>query len=198
MLRDVFIPMAGVAEFTMGFGLIWTPLVRRLSAVALFIIFNAAVYPFGRIDMVGHALIMAIIVAVAADHTREVRFLPALKRSLAGVPVGLTAAIVIFVSGYWGLHLAFYGPDGRIGAPIEEIATQSYSPEHTHGPQAVGRIGAPPDRGLSADRPNRSVPSPNSTSGATAAFLAAMDRMHKPMMDGINPPDPDVALSDGV
>ena len=48
MPRDVFIPMAGVAEFTMGFGLLWTPLVRRLSAIALFVIFNAAVYPFGR------------------------------------------------------------------------------------------------------------------------------------------------------
>lgn len=45
--RDVFIPMAGVAEFTMGFGMIWTPLVRRLSAIALFVIFNAAVYPSG-------------------------------------------------------------------------------------------------------------------------------------------------------
>jgi len=33
MPRDVFIPMAGVAEFTMGFGLLWTPLVRRLSAI---------------------------------------------------------------------------------------------------------------------------------------------------------------------
>ena len=31
MPRDVFIPMAGVAEVTMGFGLLWTPLVRRLS-----------------------------------------------------------------------------------------------------------------------------------------------------------------------
>jgi hypothetical protein len=69
MPRDVFIPMAGVAEFTMGFGLIWTPLVRRLSAIALFLIFNAAAYPFGRVDLVGHALIMAVIVAIAADHT---------------------------------------------------------------------------------------------------------------------------------
>ena len=60
--RDAFIPMAGVAEFTLGFAFLWTPLVRRLSAVSLFVIFNAAVYPFGRIDMVGHALIMAIIV----------------------------------------------------------------------------------------------------------------------------------------
>jgi hypothetical protein len=63
MPRDVFIPMAGVAEFTMGLGLLWTPLVRRLSAIALFVIFNAAVYPFGRIDLIGHALIMAIIIA---------------------------------------------------------------------------------------------------------------------------------------
>ena len=46
MPRDVFIPMAGVAEFTMGFGLLWTALVRRLSAITLFVIFNAAVYPF--------------------------------------------------------------------------------------------------------------------------------------------------------
>ena len=115
MPRDVFIPMAGVAEFTMGFGLIWTPLVRRLSAIALFIIFNAAVYPFGRIDLIGHALIMAIIVAIAADHTREVHFLPALKRRLAGVPAGLAAALVIFVTGYWGLHIAIYGIEGNVG-----------------------------------------------------------------------------------
>ncbi len=112
MPRDMFIPMAGVAEFTMGFGLLWTPLVRRLSAIALFVIFNAAVYPFGRVDLIGHALIMAIIVAIAADHTREVHFLPALKRRLAGVPAGLAAALVIFVTGYWGLHIAIYGIEG--------------------------------------------------------------------------------------
>lgn len=60
----------------MGFGLLWTALVRRLSAITLFVIFNAAVYPFGRIDLVGHALIMTIIVAIAAQiqlqHGRDV------------------------------------------------------------------------------------------------------------------------------
>ncbi len=147
MPEHVFVPMAGVAEFTMGFGLIWTPLVRRLSAIALFVIFNAAVYPFGRIDMIGHALIMAIIVAIAADHTREVHFLPALKRSLAGVPAGLAGALVVFVTGYWGLHLAFYGPAGRVGPPLAEMATHSHNPERPHGPQAPRGIGAPPDRG---------------------------------------------------
>lgn len=148
MPEHVFVPMAGVAEFTMGFGLIWTPLVRRLSAIALFVIFNAAVYPFGRIDMIGHALIMAIIVAIAADHTREIHFLPALKRSLTGVPAGLAGALVVFVTGYWGLHLAFYGPEGRVGLPVAGVATHSYNPEHPHGPQALGGIGAPPDRDL--------------------------------------------------
>jgi hypothetical protein len=65
----------------MGFGVLWTPLISRLSAIALFIIFNAAVYPFGRIDLVSHALIMAIIGVIAVDHARQVTFLPAVKRS---------------------------------------------------------------------------------------------------------------------
>ena len=60
--------MAGVAEFTMGFGLLWSPLIRRLSAVALIVIFTAAVYPFGRIDLVGHALIMGRAVALHPVH----------------------------------------------------------------------------------------------------------------------------------
>ncbi len=174
MPRDVFIPMAGVAEFTMGFGLIWTPLVRRLSAIALFVIFNAAVYPFGRIDMIGHALIMAIIVAIAADHTREIHFLPAVKRSLAGVPVGLASALVVFVTGYWGFHIAVYGPEGRIGQPTGEIATHSHSPEHPHGPQAPGGIGAPPDRSSSMGGPaaqsGQDATATEPTAPATAAF----------------------------
>ncbi len=41
----------------LGFGLLATPLMRRLSALGLLLIFNAAVYPFGRVDLIGHALI---------------------------------------------------------------------------------------------------------------------------------------------
>jgi hypothetical protein len=155
MPRDAFIPMAGVAEFTMGFGLIWTPLIRRLSAVALFVIFNAAVYPFGRIDLVGHALIMAVIVLIAADPERQVHFLPALRRKLVAVPVGLATVLVVFVAGYWGLHAAFYGVDGRVGPPTGEIATHSHSPEHPHGPRAPGGIGAPPAGVGDARTPSR-------------------------------------------
>ncbi|MGB3501341.1 MAG: DUF305 domain-containing protein [Mesorhizobium sp.] len=197
MPRDVFIPMAGVAEFTMGFGLLWTPLVRRLSAVALFIIFNAAVYPFGRIDLVGHALIMAIIVAIAADHTRELHFLPKLKQSLQSVPVGLAIALVIFVSGYWGLHRTIYGPQG---APqeIAERATHSYNAENPHGPTAPGGIGAP---AASQGHNGHGAPaSSGDQSGgpATAAYEATMATMHEPMMQGMRHPDPDVAFMLGM
>ena len=146
--RDVFIPMAGVAEFTMGFGLLWTPLVRRLSAVALFIIFNAAVYPFGRIDLVGHALIMAMIVVIAVDHERELHFASRLRKTFAGIPVALASALIVFSAGYWGLHATIYGTAPREGPPppAQDLSTHSHNPESPHGPQAPGGIGAPPQR----------------------------------------------------
>lgn len=179
MPRDVFIPMAGVAEFTMGFGLIWTPLVRRLSAIALFVIFNAAVYPFGRVDLIGHALIMAIIVAIAADRTREVHFLPAAKRALAGVPAGLAAALVIFVTGYWGLHVAIYGAEGNVAPMPADHLTHTPNAENPHG--VIGMSDGVSD-----------------ATNAEAAYDAAMDRMHGPMMNGIGDPDPDVAFVRGM
>ena len=35
-------PMAGVCRVYQWFGFLWTPLVRRLSAISLFVMFNAA------------------------------------------------------------------------------------------------------------------------------------------------------------
>ena len=141
MPRDVFIPMAGVAEFTMGFGLLGTPLVRRLSAVALFIIFNAAVWPFGRIDLVGHALIMAIIVAIAVDPTKELHFIPFIRKRTAMVPVGLAAALVVFATGYWGLHIALYGVQER--PEITDMTTHTFDPEHPHDAPPAADTDAP-------------------------------------------------------
>lgn len=144
MPRDVFIPMAGVAEFTMGFGLLWTPLIRRLSAIALIVIFTAAVWPFGRVDLIGHGLIMAILVAVACDQCRRTRFLPSLKVHLPAIPGGIATALVVFATGYWGLHLAFYGAEGFTGPATAEKATHSHNAEQPHGPISDSGIGAPP------------------------------------------------------
>jgi hypothetical protein len=150
--QDIFIPMAGVAEFTMGFGLLWTPLVRRLSSIALLVIFLTAVWPFGRVDMIGHALIMATILLIAIDPERQLHFLPRVRQSLAGVPMGLAAALIIFTTAYWGTHRTIYGPDGAPGAG-QGMATHSFNPEEPHGPEAAGGIGAPPDAGGTAVSP---------------------------------------------
>lgn len=132
MPRDMFIPMAGVAEFTMGFGLLWTSLIRRLSAIALFFIFVAAVYPFGRVDLVGHALIMATIVLIASDPEREPHFIPAIKSQILAVPPALAVTLVVFVSGYWGIHRTIYGPEGSEEARAAVISTHGPDPEHPH------------------------------------------------------------------
>ncbi|MHA6692723.1 CopM family metallochaperone [Devosia sp. A449] len=186
MPRDVFIPMAGVAEFTMGFGLLWTPLVRRLSAISLFFIFNAAVYPFGRIDLVGHALIMAIIVAIAADPERQLHFFPKIRKSLAGVPSALAAALLVFATGYWGLHLVFYGAGTDAAVSTTEMATHTFDPENPHSvPGGVAPVG-------------ETAATPTTGAAATAQFETVMDTMHQPMMDGIMDPDPDVAFIRGM
>ncbi|TFY98619.1 DUF305 domain-containing protein [Ramlibacter rhizophilus] len=178
MPRDVFIPMAGVAEFTMGFGLLWTALVRRLSAVALFVIFNAAVYPFGRIDLVGHALIMAVIVAIAADPTPQVRF--ALRRSMWSIPPTLVAALLFFSGSYWGLHRLFYGTDGGVVQ-----ARQAGSAGTHHATHAV----------LPAQRERAQAVDPSTW---RSAYDASMDRMHQDMAAGLSHGDPDVAFVQGM
>lgn len=136
MPRDTFIPMAGVAEFTMGFGLLWTPLIRRLSAVALIIIFTAAVYPFGRIDLVGHALIMGTLFLIAADPTPSGPNLRAMWPAVGAVPAGLVAALVIIAGSYWGLHATFYDYNGAQAAPVApdgQLLTHVPNAEHPHG-----------------------------------------------------------------
>lgn len=136
MPRDTFIPMAGVAEFTMGFGLLWTPLIRRLSAVALLIIFTTAVYPFGRIDLVGHALIMGTLFLIAADPTPSGPRLKNTVPAIASVPAGLLVAMVVIAGAYWGLHGAFYGFEGTRAAPVAadgQLLTHLPNAENPHG-----------------------------------------------------------------
>ena len=147
--RDAFIPMAGVAEFTLGFGLLWTPLIRRLSAIGLLVIFTAAVWPFGRIEIIGHGLIMAILLTVVADHSRhQSPVLAALEKPVRNIPVGLAMALIISASSYWGLHFIFYGSDGHVGPASAVRSTHSHNPDHPDGPTVDGVIGAPPTKKL--------------------------------------------------
>jgi hypothetical protein len=129
--RDAFIPMAGVSEFTLGFGLLATPLVRRLSALGLLVIFTAAVYPFGRTDMIGHALIMMIIIAIAVDHTRELHFMNSIRRNISLLPISLAGFLAIFAVSYWGLHSLMYG-QGALNSPNGPLSTHTHDPANPH------------------------------------------------------------------
>ncbi len=67
---EFFMQAAGVIEFTLAFALIWTPLVRRVAAIMLAAAFIAAIAQFGKIDAIGHALIIVVLLAIAADNVR--------------------------------------------------------------------------------------------------------------------------------
>jgi len=146
--------------------------------------------------MVGHALIMAIIVAIAADPTPQVRF--AIRRSMWSIPAVVGAALVVFASGYWGLHLALYGPGGSPGPTSAEMATHTYSAEHPHGPQAIGQPGTSLNASVGQHHgpvaPAVSVPA----ASAREAYEASIARMHGPMQEGIQHSDPDVAFVLGM
>ena len=186
MPRDVFIPMAGVAEFTMGFGLLWTALVRRLSAITLFLIFNAAVYPFGRLDLVGHALIMAVIVAIAADPTPQVRF--SIRRPLWTIPASLVGFMFLFAGTYWGLHGVLYGPAGQGGTELSQPSTHSPDPQRPHGPSKASPS--------SAGHAHGAVPA--AADGARSAYESSMTRMHQGMNAAIEERDADVSFVRGM
>lgn len=119
MPEGVFVPMSGVAEFTIGFGLLWTPLVRRLSALSLLSFFALGTMSFGRVELIGHALILVGLAVVAAQpEGRPERPSARLAPALAAVPAMLVPALLVMGSLYFGLHAAFYGP----GVPISASA----------------------------------------------------------------------------
>lgn len=49
-----FMTASGMVEFGCAFALIWSPLVRRLAAVALTATFVSAIFEFGKIDAIGN------------------------------------------------------------------------------------------------------------------------------------------------
>jgi hypothetical protein len=95
---------AGVVEFGLAFALFWTPLVRRLAALTLAVLFAASALEFGRIDSIGQVLIFAILVLVFADPGRAQ---PRCRPSLAPLASSATWLATIFL--YAGVHALNHG-----------------------------------------------------------------------------------------
>ena len=109
-MATVFEPMffmkaAGVVEYTLGAALLATPLVRRAAAVMLAATFISAVMEFGKIDAIGPAPIIIVLILIAAD-TRPQR-----TWSPAAVPILYLAGLAATISAYYCGHQWLFRPD---------------------------------------------------------------------------------------
>jgi hypothetical protein len=104
---EFFMRAAGVIEFTLAFALIWTPLVRRVSAIVLAALFVSATFEFGKLDVIGHAPIVVVLVAIIGDDAvvGELRT----RGFAAVVPMAYGVALAAFMSAYYFAHAALFG-----------------------------------------------------------------------------------------
>jgi hypothetical protein len=102
---EFFMRAAGAIEFALAFALLLPPLVRRVAAIVLAAMFIAAVAEFGKLDMIGHAMIVVVLVGIVADnHSKS-----ALIRSPYLVPVGFVATLFFYLGIYYVAHAALFG-----------------------------------------------------------------------------------------
>jgi hypothetical protein len=102
---EFYMRLAGMVEFTLAFALLLTPLARRTAAILLLAMFISATFEFGKLDVIGHALIIVALLSIAADDVTET----APARHPLTAPVGFAAALGIFLSMYYLSHAALFG-----------------------------------------------------------------------------------------
>ena len=104
---------AGVVEFGLSFALFWTPMIRRLAALILVAVLTAATFDFGKVDGIGHLMIIAILIVVFAHpggtHDRRHPALAPLAGSIA-----LPAVIFLYTGG----HALYYGSKSASVVPL--------------------------------------------------------------------------------
>jgi hypothetical protein len=97
-----YMAAAGFVEFSLAFSLLWTPLVRRLAAIVLSAMFCGAVIDFGRIDAIGHLMIVVILIGIAVDDQ------PIVRRPPLMAPITYSLALIATLTAYYGLHALIY------------------------------------------------------------------------------------------
>jgi hypothetical protein len=104
---EFFMRAAGVIEFTLAFALVWTPLVRRVASIVLAGMFLGAILEFGKLDAIGHAPIVAVLLAIVGDRVNSPA--PSRIRALALAPACFAAALGAFLALYYVMHAALFG-----------------------------------------------------------------------------------------
>jgi hypothetical protein len=103
---EQFMYIAGFVEFSLAFFMVTGTTLLRLACAALLILLVSAVPEFGKVDAVGHMLIVAGLVAMIIAGQRTIRLPPVLLRSgilaQAGtLTLGYSATIVMFFGLYY-------------------------------------------------------------------------------------------------
>jgi hypothetical protein len=102
---EFFMRAAGAVEFALAFALLWTPLVRRVAATILAGMFISAVLEFGKIDAIGHAPIVAVLLVIIGDRAR---ILPRRRHAFLA-PLGYAAALTATMAIYYFGHSVIFG-----------------------------------------------------------------------------------------
>jgi hypothetical protein len=98
---EFYMRAAGAVEFA----LVWTPLVRRVGAILLATMFISAVFEFGKIDLMGHSLIIVALFAIIADDGGQ----PAKLRDSWLLPAGCAVSLVVTLITYYAAHAELFG-----------------------------------------------------------------------------------------
>jgi len=101
---DTAVTAAGIVEFGLSFALFWTPLVRRLAALALMLLLTSATLDFGKPDAIGHSAIIAILLVVFADPDGKPQ-----RCHPMFAPLASSAALLATIFFYAGGHALYYG-----------------------------------------------------------------------------------------
>ncbi len=102
---EFFMRAAGAVEFALAFALLWTPLVRRVGAIVLAAMFISAVFEFGKVDLIGHALIVVVLFGIIADDSPKSTW----SRYPWLIPVGYSTALASFLAIYYFAHTLLFG-----------------------------------------------------------------------------------------
>ncbi len=104
---------AGIVEFGLSFALFWTPLVRRLAAFGLMLLLTSATVDFGKVDAIGHLLIIAILLVIFAEpEGKPLRCYPLFA------PLVSIAALLATIFFYSGGHALYYGSKSPTLMPL--------------------------------------------------------------------------------
>jgi hypothetical protein len=102
---DFFMRAAGAIEFALAFALLWSPLVRRVAAIMLTAMFVSAVIEFGKVDLIGHTLIVVVLLGILADPGGK----PVSIRQQYLLPAAYAGALAAFLAVYYGAHALLFG-----------------------------------------------------------------------------------------